>query len=250
MRALITALLCAALTLSALADDEHAAPGQSGGEHPAHGHDGGAHPEHAHTGDAHPGHGHAEGDHPAHGHDEHGHGHGHGHSGDAHPGHGHGHAGHEHKGHGHAGHFHRDIARECGCPVGWAGFKDHCFEYVEEKKAWIDAELHCQKLGGNLASVHTPAENTFLLAQIDQHHNETDTPKVWLGGSDAHKEGVWLWNDGTPLVYTNWNHGQPDDEAGLAHCLEMNVGEAEGWSDHTCHEAMPFFCRTERHQRH
>ncbi|MBN3302177.1 lactose-binding lectin l-2 isoform X2 [Amia ocellicauda] len=228
MRALITALLCAALTLSALADDEHAAPGQSGG----------AHPEHAHTGDVHPGHGHAEGDHPAHGHDEHGHGHGHGHehghSGDAHPGHG----------HGHKGHFHRADYSKCGCPEEWTIFKDQCFEFIDHEKSWLDAELHCLGLGGNLASVHTEEEYKFLLQEL--HHHNSSNDKAWLGGSDHYQEGQWLWTDGSVWKYTHWSAGEPNNLEAHQDCLEMNFGDDHAWNDQDCSHTLPFICEMDR----
>ena len=33
----------------------------------------------------------------------------------------------------------------------------------------------------------------------------------WIGANDLLLEGRFVWEDGTPLNYTNWGKGQPDN---------------------------------------
>jgi hypothetical protein len=58
-------------------------------------------------------------------------------------------------------------------------------------------------MGGHLAIVNSKGEDDFLAA-ISRGH-------VWLGATDAEKEGQWVWIDGTPMTYSNWDYGEPNN---------------------------------------
>ena len=32
----------------------------------------------------------------------------------------------------------------------------------------------------------------------------------WMGGTDLHHEGSWVWMSGAPWGYENWNDGEPN----------------------------------------
>ena len=38
------------------------------------------------------------------------------------------------------------------------------------------------------------------------------------------QEGLWLWSDGSRFYYTSWSPGQPDNNGGAEHCIDMNFG--------------------------
>lgn len=110
-------------------------------------------------------------------------------------------------------------------------------------------QRNCRALGGHLASVHSPAENSFVKGVI--HRATYGSPPTWIGGSDAQlvfntqckshlvehlcvfihsvtcccsvvQEGLWLWSDGSYFGFTNWSPGQPDNVGGSQHCLVLN----------------------------
>ncbi|XP_035859909.1 galactose-specific lectin nattectin-like isoform X3 [Sander lucioperca] len=124
------------------------------------------------------------------------------------------------------------------CPPYWTQFGSRCFAFYIQTKTWIDAETFCQTAGGNLASIHSDTEHAFLKAFIFQ---ETGTQRTsWIGGTDAVKEGTWLWSDGSKFNYKSWNAGEPNN-AGGENCLAMNWGAAN-WNDWACTNQASFVC--------
>ena len=71
--------------------------------------------------------------------------------------------------------------------------------------SWTEADKFCLDMGAELASVHSPEENTFL------YYLCGSDDICWLGFSDAEEEGVWEWSDGSNVAYTNWESNQPDN---------------------------------------
>jgi len=57
----------------------------------------------------------------------------------------------------------------------------------------------------------------------------------YLGGTDREEENTWLWLDGTPWGYTNWDAGEPNGGMG-ENCLlfDMERGEEGYWIDVNC----------------
>lgn len=57
---------------------------------------------------------------------------------------------------------------------------------------------------------------------------------VWLGGTDAAKEGTWQWLTGEAWSYQNWASGEPNNAGGGENFLMMNFpGKTAGsWNDY------------------
>ena len=107
------------------------------------------------------------------------------------------------------------------------------YTLMDQALSWSDASAACLAAGQHLASVHSAAENALLLTAAAGNN-------VWIGGTDAASEGTWVWSpSGTPLSYTNWHSGQPDDYRGNEDCLEFNWGPSGTsgtgkWNDADC----------------
>ena len=105
---------------------------------------------------------------------------------------------------------------------------------------WADADAACQAAGLQLASVQSAEQNTLLLA-VAYGNN------VWIGGTDAASEGTWVWSgSNTPLSYTNWADGEPNNYYSRYNltedCLELySSGE---WNDQLCGRARKYVCQT------
>ena len=77
-------------------------------------------------------------------------------------------------------------------------------------------------------------ENTFIQDKFAQEAED-----FWLGATDKKNEGSWVWTDGTPADWTNWNSGEPDGKKN-ANCLRMR--SSGKWSDTMCSKRRPFVC--------
>ncbi len=74
---------------------------------------------------------------------------------------------------------------------------------------WTNAEGTAVALGGHLATVNDAAENTWIQ---NTWQNYQGTPHdLWIGFNDAAVEGTFVWADGTPVSYTNWDPGEPNN---------------------------------------
>ena len=63
----------------------------------------------------------------------------------------------------------------------------------------------------------------------------------WIGGSDIDTGRSFVWTDGSPFNYTNYEPGQPNDSGvGGQDCIISGI---DGWHDLGCHIVYPFLCR-------
>ena len=114
-----------------------------------------------------------------------------------------------------------DILRMCCCGVyidynGRAVFSDESCDYIPEfyiltdRQIFSEAEADCE-----LLSIHNDATNEAVMAAIEA----AGEVNAWIGLSDREKETVFKYTDKTPLDYTSWNSGQPDDANAGEDCV-------------------------------
>ncbi len=88
--------------------------------------------------------------------------------------------------------------------------------------------------GGVLASIEDSAEGETIVALTG---GMGVWERLWIGLSQSQKgaepAGGWAWDDGTPLNYTNWFPGQPDDSFGedFAHMFPLANPASGQWND-------------------
>jgi len=99
------------------------------------------------------------------------------------------------------------------CPAGWKEYNGRCYKYVATKMTWADAEKHCLSLCGNMVSIRDAGEDKFV-------HTMKSGLK-WIGAHDRVQKGLWLFSDGTKMVYTGWYPGEPNNLGGKQDCMQM-----------------------------
>ncbi|XP_041823304.1 lactose-binding lectin l-2-like [Melanotaenia boesemani] len=128
-----------------------------------------------------------------------------------------------------------------GCPMFWYSFNSRCYKYFASRMTWADAEIHCMSQGANLVSIHSMDEYHFVQSLIKNFdHAQGHT---WIGLSDTHKEGTWMWSDGTKVDFTIWSERQPDNFKGREHCVHTNFFGPR-WNDIRCSYTYTSVCAT------
>jgi len=127
----------------------------------------------------------------------------------------------------------RASATIIGGPVSYGG---HDYLLLESS-SWTDAEAEATALGGHLVTIDDYLEQEFVERVFA---NFGDVPRaLWIGLSDTAAEGTFTWADGTPLGYTNWDPGEPNNFGNEDHVLIVPFGlsdpllEPGKWSDWT-----------------
>lgn len=109
-----------------------------------------------------------------------------------------------------------------------------------------DARAFCQELGMDLVVIAGGEENLFvrdLVAQV------LPIPgNAWLGLFDEDGCAVgepcdFMWVDGTPLGFSLWAAGEPNNTGGGEHCVELNFQTGQ-WNDVPCANSRTIVCET------
>ncbi|XP_006820469.1 snaclec macrovipecetin subunit beta-like [Saccoglossus kowalevskii] len=133
------------------------------------------------------------------------------------------------------------------CLDGWSEYLGHCYGCMQPATTWEHADYICKNHFGYLASIHTLDENEFVAGACSSDWD------LWIGFNKKDDSLTWQWSDGTDLVYTNWEEGQPDGESsglldGDVSCAmqknEAVVGSGDQtWEDEDCLNEYYFVCK-------
>lgn len=98
---------------------------------------------------------------------------------------------------------------------------------------WLDAVAYAPRLGGYLATIDGQAEQDFVASLASSSLGSGSS--AWIGLNDRRIEGNFEWVEGSPVNYSNWNPGEPNN-LGDEDCTELYVGGGAGgkWNDAPC----------------
>ncbi|KAK3759537.1 hypothetical protein RRG08_045821 [Elysia crispata] len=87
------------------------------------------------------------------------------------------------------------------CPAGWESYGEFCYKASVESLPWNQSRSHCHALGGDLVSLHSPEEASFIK---DEFLSKREHQTFWLGlHHDEALDESAQWSDGTPFDYSN-----------------------------------------------
>ncbi|KAG7241342.1 hypothetical protein INR49_025727, partial [Caranx melampygus] len=130
---------------------------------------------------------------------------------------------------------------QLSCPPGWYKYHGRYYKYIPARQTWADAELHCVSEGGNLVSIHSEDEDSFVRSFIK--YFDPAQGYTWIGLSDTQKEGSWMWSDGSAAKFFSWCAGQPDNYGSNEDCVQTNGGTNLKWNDIECSNTYASVCR-------
>lgn len=76
--------------------------------------------------------------------------------------------------------------------------------------SWTEAQSEAVAVGGNLVTINDVEEQKWLLDVFG------GTELLWIGLTDQQTEGVWQWNSGDNVTYTNWTPNEPNNALSYA----------------------------------
>jgi hypothetical protein len=85
-------------------------------------------------------------------------------------------------------------------------FKGHRYLAIASNVNWKEAVVLCKKMGGHLAYVETADEAIFLAKNFRGY--------LWVGATDAHKEGDWRWGNRKSVARNLWGKNEPNGRGG------------------------------------
>lgn len=139
-----------------------------------------------------------------------------------------------------------------GVLVFWpatSGGNNHWYEAVplSEGLTWEQANMTARARGGYLADIRTAEENAFVFNLIDAPQywvsvsgDFTFADGPWIGAlqADVSNEpaGNFIWSsDGSPVLFANWDPGQPDnflgDENYVKYFTFGSLARSDHWND-------------------
>lgn len=97
------------------------------------------------------------------------------------------------------------------------------------------AQAFAQTLGANLVSIQSMQENQCILNALNAIGQ---TGVIWIGFNDEAVEGTFVWYDQSPVGFTNWAPGEPN-QSGNEDCVQIYPGGASPgtWNDLSCTSA-------------
>lgn len=129
----------------------------------------------------------------------------------------------------------------CGGTATMFACGGHCWVKCTGAVLRVTAETACAGWTGALGEIDDATENGCVASHIT-------TSAFWFGAvqgdAAATPDDKWTWNGTTPLVYTSWATGKPDDadgvEDGMEQCGTIRPGGT--WDDDSCNQPLGFFC--------
>ncbi|CAK8680718.1 unnamed protein product [Clavelina lepadiformis] len=117
----------------------------------------------------------------------------------------------------------------CGSDVDWVAYtnpsgQQKCYYFGNSPvQSWHQSNTYCQSLGGSLVSITSLDEQQFITGRA----SKTGVTNLWIGLVQDTMNGPFLWVDGSPVVFENWQAGgQPNDNFGQELCVEAAASNA------------------------
>ena len=123
-------------------------------------------------------------------------------------------------------------AEQCADGVLDAG-QNSCYLVATVPATWQVARGDCAVWGGALVKVESTEE--------DQLIGQLVTQDLWLGASDTVAENVFVWTDGSPILFGNWGPAQPDRFPG-PDCVQKRSTAGRQWFDQPCDNNWLYVC--------
>jgi len=121
------------------------------------------------------------------------------------------------------------------CANGWSQIHQSCYQVIYNAVGRQGASDRCKSLGGYLAVVSEAQEMAAIQGYLI---SIGDTSYMYIDGSDAATEGVWVRESGDVMTYTGMNGVEPNGGSG-ENCLVVSTNVI---GDYPCSNTVPAIC--------
>ncbi|XP_069566819.1 macrophage mannose receptor 1-like, partial [Brachyistius frenatus] len=125
-------------------------------------------------------------------------------------------------------------APDCGSNPSWRKNKNVCYYYNDTDIVdFHTAMRRCHEEKALLVSIHNTEEQTYVNSMV----GTGQVSAAWIGMSMfGIANGQYMWVDFSPVTYTHWSPGEPNNANGEEQCVQMNRHQG-GWNDANCGRA-------------
>ncbi|HEY4308833.1 MAG TPA: lectin-like protein [Pirellulales bacterium] len=122
----------------------------------------------------------------------------------------------------------------------------HRFQLLSNA-TWADSEAEAVALGGHLATIDSQETQDFVLSTFGAYSGFQHI--LWIGLYDPTQQtnptdpaANYVWVDGSPITYTNWDPGEPNNAFGTEFWVAMyypNYHNPGAWNDWSVQKTDP-----------
>lgn len=132
------------------------------------------------------------------------------------------------------------------CRANWVSHSSSCFLLSTDSQSWLAAQAQCVRLGGDLATVSSHSQWTFLTTLISPHRS------AWIGLTDLIVEQVFQWVNATVVSGGHWANNTWENDC-VALVSSAKNGEENWtpvWTVFNCTDTRPYICETAAFNHH
>ncbi|KAM8828848.1 secretory phospholipase A2 receptor isoform 3-T3 [Spinachia spinachia] len=125
-------------------------------------------------------------------------------------------------------------APDCGSNPGWRKNNNICYYYNDTDVVdFHTAMTRCYHEKALMVSIHDRDEQAYVNTMV----GTGDVAAAWIGMRMLGiASGQYMWVDSSPVTYTHWGPGEPNNANGEEQCVQMNRHQG-GWNDANCGRA-------------
>lgn len=125
-----------------------------------------------------------------------------------------------------------------GCPDCVDLFMgNHAYVVCLSKRNYAAAQEACQQHGMSVVEIDSDIEEGWVLDVVYTY----GLIESWIGLT-RQPDGQFAWENGAPLVYSNWEEGEPNGTPGYSDCVQIFTWK--NWIDTSCNTTNAVICES------
>ncbi|KAL7876288.1 hypothetical protein AOLI_G00112510 [Acnodon oligacanthus] len=129
------------------------------------------------------------------------------------------------------------------CHSPWIPYSGHCYLLTRAKKTWLEARDACRHEGGDLLSIVSVEEQSFVISQLG--YSKTD--ELWIGFNDLKTALLFEWSDHSGVPFALWDVNEPSHSSALKEDCVLIRGQEGKWADQICQNKYGYICKKKTH---